>query len=701
MDTNKEIKKLNKEEQIPNYNPTPKDIELKSFLKTRIEELKTYRKNLKIEDEWNDADAEYVPEEINLDKNKRKIFEQNQDTGKRSRMVEVGESEENWRSRNSAPTLLSKIQTAISLIIENDPEAMLTALTKKYEKTTDLAYSLWKRNWSINNSKEILKLFVFNLIKYGFAVGRSYPRVIKYNKKCLVEVDNENPEKNKYEEKEIVWFNDVAKENMDIYKTWIDEQTKPYDHYSMNDCYYEIDYSEDAFKAEYGQYPNSKYVSKDSKVEDDSEKIKEEDKIRKDIITVGFYENRLKDLYIIFVPKGEIILYSSPLPNDDGLLSLWHTMWILRKANSPYGVSLWKTIKQNKALYDKMNNMTMDQLVLSIMKFGFYTGTSQVIGDGKINIVPGQAKQVINGKVDWMEIPGPGGDSYRGLEMLQKAMDDSSGITPTMEGDITGKTLGEIQIARESALKRLKVPLENISDAIEQDAYLTLSWMSQVYSTPETKTFINEEEMMKYEQENEIERSDLYQDAATMEMMATYYPQIALHLEDRDGQLYESKETKFFQVGKDILPTSLKWKGMFKVIPRSLVGSSETIMKQTKMELANLLIPLFSMPPELVRKAAVQLIKINEEDEKDWLPDLPGWNEDIMPPMMGMPGQGMPGEEQPLFVEDGTGGQGGGEQPLFVPGEEIQKPETVVPQSEISMPQNKQLRGGPGTMFRK
>jgi hypothetical protein len=44
-----------------------------------------------------------------------------------------------------------------------------------------------------------------------------------------------------------------------------------------------------------------------------------------------------------------------------------------------------------------------------------------------------------------------------------------------MQGEVTGKTLGEILNAKESALKRLNVPLENIMFALETEAYISLS----------------------------------------------------------------------------------------------------------------------------------------------------------------------------------------------------------------------------------
>jgi hypothetical protein len=42
----------------------------------------------------------------------------------------------------------------------------------------------------------------------------------------------------------------------------------------------------------------------------------------------------------------------------------------------------------------------MDQLVLSIYKMFFYTGTNTMTGDGQIEIVPGKGVQNLGGKVD-------------------------------------------------------------------------------------------------------------------------------------------------------------------------------------------------------------------------------------------------------------------------------------------------------------
>lgn len=634
------VDRINNKPKALAFEPSETDRVATMYVDRRVTDMIDYRAGLGIETKWRQADEEYIPHELDFGTT-RKRFETDQDTGLRSRMVPVGDATQQWRQASSAPTLLAKIQTAIGIIIDQQPEADLVALLKRYSATTDLAYALWKRNWQITNAKEILKLIVFDLFKYGWAAQRTYPRIVKYDKRVLTTADSENPENDKYEDREIVWFNDVDRQRLDPFRTWIDELAEPYNPYSTNEVYYEMDMSYDAFMVEYGKYPNSKYVKRDSQYlrETSSKKTnrsqqEEETRKRKDIVTIGFFESRHKDLYVIRAVKDNIPIYISPLPNDDGYLSLNHTLLILRKSNTPYGISLWDILRQNKALYDKMKNMGMDQLVLSIMKFGFFSGTNTAVGDGMMAIVPGQARQLTSStgkpEINWMEIPGPGEDFWKGIEAISDMMDSDTGISPTLEGDVTGKTLGEVLHAKESSLKRLKVPVENIAWLIEQDAYLTLSWMSQVYSVPTVKEFVDMQTLQSFEKENQINNVQLFatqgkdedgNDTLTGPYEAHYLPQLSLHLEDRNGQLTQSKNSKFFQVGKDIQPSQLKWRGIFKVIPRSIVDSSQELIKATKMEVFNMVMPLLQFPAELVARPIAQLLKINEEDPQDWLPD--------------------------------------------------------------------------------
>src|SRR3990167_224768 len=108
---------------VPPHKPDKEKMEVEKFVQQRVEEMQDFRKELKLEERWREADTEYLPEELPLTKRKR--FETDQTTGWRSRLVPVGDADQDWRSSNSDPVLLSKIQTAISIIIDNNPEATL------------------------------------------------------------------------------------------------------------------------------------------------------------------------------------------------------------------------------------------------------------------------------------------------------------------------------------------------------------------------------------------------------------------------------------------------------------------------------------------------------------------------------------------------------------------------------------------------
>jgi len=166
-------------------------------------------------------------------------------------------------------------------------------------------------------------------------------------------------------------------------------------------------------------------------------------------------------------------------------------------------------------------------------------------------------------------------------------------------------------------------------------------------------------------------------------------PELSLHLEEKSGQLYESKESRYFQVGKDIPLEDLGWKGMIDVVPTSILAPSEELEKQRKAEVFNLLVPLLMTPPELVMKPIKQLLKANDEDPEDWLPDAwleldKGTTEQqlfvnnptlsqqgmVTPPSGVMPPTGATGG-QSLQAQTGTAPNRGGQ--MVVPKNQIQQ----------------------------
>ena len=478
---------LNLEIEIPPakpYSPEGEEKKVQAYLEERVPILKETKKNIldgiNFEDVMKEADAEYQPHNLRSESNKNSgtMLVQDEIKGLRgSRIVRItGEEGGEWRSDVSEPTLLVKIQTAISILVDQNPEAVFKALLDRYKPSTAIATSIYKRSWALAQSKEQLKIFIFNLAKYGWAPGRTYPRLEQRQKEILQELDLDHPEKNKYKTVTITEFDDIYREALDPWRTWIDDMANLYDPFSMDDWYFEKDFSKDSFDLQFGQYANSESVSFTGKSQTgDNEDIgNSETKERTDVVTLGFYESKKKDLYSIYVPETSIVIYHSPLPNDEGLLSLWDAPWNIRDPRTRYGIGLYEMMKNDKTLYDRLNNMDMDSLVLSIYTMLFYSGSNGLVADGVMTVSPGLIKQKLPGTtVDQVKID-YAGMGREGAEKVLSRIDEITGITPTLQGQVEGKTLGEVLHAKDAALKRLNIPLANIGTALEQDAYLTL-----------------------------------------------------------------------------------------------------------------------------------------------------------------------------------------------------------------------------------
>lgn len=707
-----------KKKEAKEYQPTEQEQKIILFLDKRIPVLKKTKTDIldgfNFEEMMKKADREYKPKDLLATSAVSTLVtiadEDAGNTNANAKIVDITTEADKakWRSTLSEPTLLVKIQTALSILIDQNPEAVMKATCEKYEKRNNIAKAIWKRNWEINNSIEVLKLFVFDLAKYGFAVGHTVPRILKRDKQILEEIDTENPDNNKYRKIQIVEFNDIYREKLDLYRTWIDDKANLTDPFSINDWYYEKDYSLEDFEEEFGMYKNSKTV-KGGTITKDTEGLNSATKSRDDMVTVGFYENKKKDLYVINVPgEKNTILYYSPLPNDDGKLTLWYAYWLERDPRTIYGIGLFELIKNNKMLYDRFSNMSIDQLTMAIYPMIFYTGPL-MDGENQITISPDKMVQKKPGTtIDQVKI-----DYDRRapemIESLKARMDDNTGITPTLEGEVSGKTLGEVLHAKDSALKRLNIPLLNIAKAIEQDAYLTLSWANQVYSVPEIKKFANSKELLAFEEESNKKASKL-RNLPNGEIEGEYYQDIDLGLEeDRDGSLVESPERRFFKMGSEDFPLeNIKWDGKITIKAKSIISPNPELEKQRKLELYNVVSPVVQQmaslwyqhvdpktgemyTPDGGKAVAIalyhplnEILDINDENPENWVFDelLKAVNNPEVlekeKQMMAQAEQQKP--ENSLFVDQGSlGGATGAQAP---PGQS----NTVVAQSSISNP---------------
>lgn len=610
---------------------------MKSRVKAMQEARKRFHYGVNLETLWSEADRDYVPHRLKT-KGKR-IIATDEDKGWRGALVTIGDTD--WQSDLANANPFVKIQTALSILVDQNPGGVFTAGSKKFEATTELQRQLYKRSWEIAKSKQQLKLFVHNLAKYGWACARTYPFKLVRKVKIPIEYDTDG-KPTKYDEKEVITYNDIFRENLNPHNTWLDDMAKPNNDFTLRDWCFRKVYSLGQLKEMFPEkkYPRMKFVQPGGTTTEtiDSKSTIEKTVEGSDLTEMYLYENQEHDSYIVELASVPIIIEPLPISDISGAkkLSLWQTYWNIRHAESPYGIGIYEAIRYDNAFLDKVRNMTVDQLVFSIYKMFFYTGTQALTDTGEIKIVPGLGKQVLNPKdINWLEVPGPGKDAYAGLEMFKKDVDTDSGIGDPLLGDITGKTAFELAQAKEAALKRLKTPLDNILDALVTEAYITVCVGQLIYSVPEIYRIADPVKIDDYLKEiksdtNLFERR-INSETGEDDFYAKVYPEFPMNLEeDEKGNLIETEETRFFR----IKPFGLLWAGIINIKAESILSPSKQIDKALDLEMYNMLIPLVAQPPELYLKIAKNLCKLYDKDPRDILPDL--WLQPV--------------QEQPLFV---------------------------------------------------
>ena len=613
------------------------------FFNVRKGQLMDARKSVfgqDIEALWRQADADYIPHEITS--GSRNKVEDYRSESYRNTIL----PNQQWRSNKANLNPYTKVQSALSIMIGQNPQAVFTPDSAHFEATNQLMYELYKRTWTdvrIGQKKEFRK-FVFNLSKYGWSVARRYhKKKVRDNVQHIV---NYNTDTDTYDLKKgsITDIDDVYFENKSPWSVWIDDMAKADDPYSRRDWMWKEVFDIDTFKKEFERFPNSKLVEgKSFQGQVEEGKIIQERQFEStDLVEVFYYENKLKDLMLVVA--NDILVVAIPLPYEHKQLSLIDSYWTLRNAECPYGIGIPEIMRNNNTMLDQFRNMTIDQIRMSIYKMFFYQKSEQLgdeDGGEAIKIEPGKGVKVIDPKnITFLEVPGPGRDAWEGIKMLSEDVDGDTGITRTLEGEVTGKTAFEISQTQQAALKRLTTPLDNIKAALEWDAMLTVALMQTIYSEPTIYRLTEAETIANYLQEINSD-PDFYFIDEEGKFNVTQYREFQLGLEkSQDGQFEPAEDKQFFTVK----PTWLNWQGTIQIQAESILIPSKSLDRQQKLELFNLVTPLIINPqlsPDLVMKPLKQILKVYDENPKDWLPDA--W---FLPPQEQQMVQGQP-QQQP------------------------------------------------------
>jgi hypothetical protein len=612
--------KLAKKKVLPKFTQSDKDKDTNEFLDKREEELKKGRKNvfgIDIDNLMEKADSDCLIRETITSSGGKKMLVENEELGQRgvSSFVDLGV--DNWQSNIASNEPYVKLMIALSIIFDNDPKAELSAGGKRYASITEVTKQLFENSWAVTHAREVLKAFIFDLGKYGWAVGRTR---LSNNVRTISEMTAYNPQthETREQDKDIEDFTEVLRERLDPHRTWIDEKAVANNRRSINDWMWEKDYSYDALEDEFGDSANFKYIQVGGfKIEPENKNLESVKQLQEDVYTVQFYENYLRDKYVsrVKTENGWVLLDNSSLPYDHKELSLWTSFWNMRHPGTIYGVGPVEIMRGNKKLKNKVKNMTLDQLVLSIYKMGFMENNKAFKGQTKIQVKPGHIEEGVS-KITFMEVPGPGQDSKYGIDYLQSEIDADTGIVPQLGGEIVGKTAFETGQAKESALKRLKLPLDNISYALEIEASLSIPLMWQAYTTPLVEHIADQRDIETYLKEVNSDPQFYFLDEQN-KFYSKRYKEFELSVENKDGMYIPTGDKKFFYT----MPEFIRWKGSVKIKGTSMLSTWKELEKQQKKEMTQTIIELLQLGPRIGLKPIKQLLTVYGENPNDWLPD--------------------------------------------------------------------------------
>ena len=396
----------------------------------------------------------------------------------------VGESNNNQSGVpvSQEPIALSKILIATSVLAGKVPDAQVVGDDKVYNKA---AYELWKRTWTLKggNGQNTLERTYQNLLTYGWAAWRTYPRRVAVKRKGI----------------DKILFDDVYREPMDPDRTWLGIGQNVGDYWSAFEVYYEKDILKDEF---FKMVPEAAEHKRKKKYFEcsSSEESKDENQLLADnSYTIGYYENVLMNRYI--VKCGKFIIYDGELPNDDSYGSILVARCFVKNILDPYGVGLYEMMRGNTALFTYINSLNAQQVEAEIFPLLF--GPQVQNGANTYRRSP----NVINPKNPGssIDVVKTSGNVQQGIAFgrdQKLAIEENTGVNNIVAGQNGESTLGATVILKEAAYNRLTPPRNSMMGALQTDAHIALSWIEQTYPVDKVFMVDSDEDVAEFVNQN-------------------------------------------------------------------------------------------------------------------------------------------------------------------------------------------------------
>ena len=521
---------------------------------------------------------------------------------------------------SAEPIAFSKILIATSVLAGKTPDAQVIGDDKVYNKA---AYELWKRTWTLKgaNGQNTLERTYQNLLTYGWAAFRTYPRRISVKRSGV----------------DKILFDDVYREPLDPDRTWLGVGQNIGDYWSQFEVYYEKDVLKSEFfklVPEALQYQKRKGFFEEGTT---SEEAKNENQVLSEhSFTIGYYENVLLNRYV--VKSGKFVIYDGELPNDDNYGSVVVARCFVKNILDPYGVGLYEMMRGNTAIFTYINSLNAQQVEAEIFPLLF--GPQVQNGSNTYRRSP----NVINPKNPGttIDVIKTSGNVQQGVMFAQSqkvAIEENTGVNNIVAGSNAESTLGSTVILKEAALNRLTPPRNSMRNALQTDAHIAMIWFEQTYPVDKIFFLDQDGDITDFLKENPnyfAQIAPVFDDSNTVVgQVITASPNLRLSFDfTPDGQIIEDVPPRTISARN--LYNELDAHGHskayieFLIDPDSMLVPSMEIQKQNYMSISpiitnqiNLIFQLRRQDPEAAAsqlRALERLLKVQKENVFDYIP---------------------------------------------------------------------------------
>lgn len=633
-----------------------KDFDLTSFI-TQKTDMQNFRRNAygtQMESIWQQLEDAYLPEsKETLSALSAKWTLNGDDTATLNSFLADSGSDDMIKFKE--PLVAIKAHTALSILTGRTPDVKWDSNSSLYNDRVPILNALRTEDWMDDEVRQqYVMLWFYNFI-YGTTYWRRFYSFEERTVSLPVSIDLTD-DTVVYEDREVIDIDLVTGEALDPMQVWIDPATRPLSPRSMRKVMYRKVYDIETFHRLFEE------STTDEKAFKEVQPTAVTGHTGSNLVACDYYENKDLDLYFV-VANDQHVIIKSHLPWNHKQLSIIMATWYPRGKKNPFGLSPVEMMMEDKQYLDEFKSMTLTQTKFSIYKSMFYQGSLQTDGGegGDLRIRPDTAYKVSDPKsIVFYDMPGPGQDSWRAIDSQRQRVDDASGITRPLGGEITKSTAFEIDLAKDAALARLSVPIASIVALLRQDAYLHFELQKQYYSLPTVKEILDPSEVEQAL--NEISAAEaagtpakfsIWVDGTDEDMRIFRGDFRSVQLRVNEDPYGGSMPTE----GKQetlLEPHLFDWKGKIHVIADSLLSITPTIDRRNKLEGYNLLIPMLEKPAELMAKPARELakmygLKVDEIFPAPWLEYLKQLDSGQQPAPTQQPG--MPGE-QPGFQQE-------------------------------------------------